>query len=215
VKKEEAFLCPFCGAPYRELIPAGTVQVKCRYCGATVLVPPRLGGAFQRCPNHPESLSVGFCNICEKAFCDKCLYARRERDVELYLCSNCLKEQYRETAYVLVFGALTMLIFSWLSWVFFVLSLAFLIAAAIFGTITPSAPNIYIKMRAREVIELTKKTDELYERLLRLYGSFYGGGRQAFENKIESQIESLIEEGLSREEAVRKLAEKVKLIEKE
>ncbi|MEM3697801.1 MAG: hypothetical protein QXQ94_09945, partial [Candidatus Bathyarchaeia archaeon] len=46
----EAFLCPFCGAPYKELIPAGVVQVKCTYCGATVLVPPRLGGLTQRCP---------------------------------------------------------------------------------------------------------------------------------------------------------------------
>jgi hypothetical protein len=26
-KRTEAFLCPFCGAPYKELIPAGVVKV--------------------------------------------------------------------------------------------------------------------------------------------------------------------------------------------
>ena len=87
--EQEAFICPFCGAPYRTLIPVGTVQVKCQYCGSTVLVPPRLGGAVQRCPNHPDVLSVGLCNDCGKSYCDHCLYVYKVRDGKLHLCSKC------------------------------------------------------------------------------------------------------------------------------
>jgi len=98
-EKKEVFLCPFCGAPYRELIPAGTVQVKCRYCGATVLVPPRLGGALQRCPNHPESLAVGACNGCAGNFCGDCLFLvdmlqyQQQLSRYSYFCSKCIKEK--------------------------------------------------------------------------------------------------------------------------
>jgi len=71
--KRKAFLCPFCGAPYSDLIPAGTVQVKCSYCKSTIFVPPRLGGSIQRCINHPEKLVAGRCNGCGKNFCGDCL----------------------------------------------------------------------------------------------------------------------------------------------
>ncbi len=107
MKKEEAFLCPFCSAPYRELIPAGTVQVKCRYCGATVLVPPRLGGAVQRCLNHPETLAVGVCNGCAGNYCGDCLFFIKTFAQEntksgggrllgpgySYFCRRCLREK--------------------------------------------------------------------------------------------------------------------------
>lgn len=90
---EEAFICPFCGAPHRTLIPAGAVQVKCRYCGATVLVPPRLGGAVQRCPNHPDILAVGLCNDCGKSYCDRCLYIHKVKDGRLHVCSKCYENR--------------------------------------------------------------------------------------------------------------------------
>lgn len=86
---EEAFVCPFCGAPHRTLIPAGVVQVRCQYCGTTVLVPPRLGGVVQRCPNHPSVLAVSLCTDCGKSYCDRCLYVYRVRDGRLHLCSRC------------------------------------------------------------------------------------------------------------------------------
>lgn len=90
---EEAFTCPFCGAPYRTLIPAGGVQVKCQYCGGNVLVPPRLGGELQRCPNHPDVLAIGLCNECGKSYCDRCLYIYGVRGGKLHLCSECYDEK--------------------------------------------------------------------------------------------------------------------------
>jgi len=109
--EKEAFLCPFCGAPYSELVPAGTVQVKvkCRYCGATILVPPffiRQGGAVQRCRKHPDNLAVGFCKNCQKTFCDKCLRVWRA----LYLCHKCLEIQISNEVIGLFFVAFGMLI---------------------------------------------------------------------------------------------------------
>jgi hypothetical protein len=92
-KVEEAFICPFCGAPYRALLPAGVIQVKCGYCGATVLVPPHLGGGVQQCPNHPGVLATGICNGCEKSYCDRCLYIFDGRDGRFYLCSECYKSR--------------------------------------------------------------------------------------------------------------------------
>lgn len=87
---EKVFLCPFCGAPYRKLIPPGAVQVKCDYCGARILVPPHMGGEAQRCPNHLDVLANGICNECGQSFCDKCLYV--VRGGQQYLCPNCYKD---------------------------------------------------------------------------------------------------------------------------
>lgn len=82
-------ICPFCGAPYDVLIPADASQAKCRYCGAVVLVPPRLGGKIQTCPNHPDAQALGLCNECCNSFCDRCLYVVPVRDGTLYLCPGC------------------------------------------------------------------------------------------------------------------------------
>jgi len=90
---EEVLVCPFCGAPHSESIPAGVVQVKCHYCGAEVLVPPRLGGAIQRCPNHPEVLALGLCNDCGKSFCDQCLYVLEAEQSRLNVCSKCYESR--------------------------------------------------------------------------------------------------------------------------
>ncbi len=110
---EKVFLCPFCGAPYRKLIAAGVVQVKCDYCGANVLVPPQLGGGIQQCTNHPDTLATSICNVCGQSFCDKCLYVAG--DGQQYLCPKCFKE-YRNSqsvrwlvvailpAFMIVFG---------------------------------------------------------------------------------------------------------------
>lgn len=97
-EKEEAFLCPFCSAPYRELVPTGTVQVKCKYCGATVLVPPRLGGTLQRCLNHPETIAAGACNGCGENYCGDCLFfvpqeSRQQLSKYAYFCTSCLERK--------------------------------------------------------------------------------------------------------------------------
>ncbi|MEM2779327.1 MAG: hypothetical protein QW791_00430 [Candidatus Bathyarchaeia archaeon] len=90
---EASLVCPFCGALYRETIPAGTVQVKCRYCGATILVPPSLGGVVRRCPNHPETLAVGICNDCGQSFCTRCLYVLDIKSGRLYVCAECYRNR--------------------------------------------------------------------------------------------------------------------------
>jgi len=94
VPEEEAFICPFCGAPYRTLIPAGAVQVECRYCKSTILVPPRLGGVIQRCPNHPDILAVGLCNDCGKSYCDRCLFIYKVQNGKLHVCSACYQARH-------------------------------------------------------------------------------------------------------------------------
>jgi len=99
MKNHQAFTCPFCGAPYTEIIPSGTVQIKCSYCKSTVLVPPQLDGDVQRCLNHPEALCAGICNDCGKSFCGDCLfiteyleYGQRTKGY-LYICKDCMKER--------------------------------------------------------------------------------------------------------------------------
>ncbi|MEM3699519.1 MAG: hypothetical protein QXL57_01445 [Candidatus Bathyarchaeia archaeon] len=110
-EKTEAFLCPFCGAPYKELIPAGVVQVKCHYCGATMLVPPRLGGLIQRCPNHPDTLAIGLCNDCNKSYCDNCLYIFETKNEKLYLCVRCHKNRTQASRAKAIFLFIASMIF--------------------------------------------------------------------------------------------------------
>ena len=62
----------------------------------------------------------------------------------------------------------------------------------------------------KEEAELTEKTGELYDRLLHAYSYRYGAPRQV----LEIDIESLMKQGLNREEAIKRLAEKKKIIEK-
>lgn len=86
---EEAVTCPFCGAPYRDVIPAGAIQLKCKYCGAMILVPPRLGGIVRQCPNHPDTLAVGLCNDCGQSYCTRCLYVLDIDHGKLHVCDKC------------------------------------------------------------------------------------------------------------------------------
>ena len=108
---EEVLICPFCGAPHGETIPAGIVQVKCRYCGAEVLVPPRLGGAIQRCPNHPDFLALGLCNDCSNSFCDQCLLVFEANHMRLNLCAKCFKSRNAMGTIVSVFGLVSSAVF--------------------------------------------------------------------------------------------------------
>ena len=118
---EEAVACPFCGAPYRDVIPAGTIQVKCKYCGVTILVPPRLGGIVRRCPNHPDTLAVGLCNDCGQSYCTRCLYVVNVDGGKLHVCAKC----YEARNSMKSFGALVLLVFS----IIFLLSIPFIIAS--------------------------------------------------------------------------------------
>jgi hypothetical protein len=204
--KEEAFLCPFCGAPYRELIPADTVQVKCHYCGATIFVPPPLGGAVKRCPNHPEALAVGLCSKCGESYCEHCLHvAQGESSVKIYYCPECLKEviERNEGAgvlciLILLVSGLPMLglnVGIGLLYLILVSSLSYAIIVY-----KPHYPTLYEKRTELERIA------DLYSKLLEKYR----GDKEALDNKINSQI------GLrSRESVIYKLAEEEGLTEKE
>lgn len=90
--------CPFCGAPYRDVIPADVVQVKCKYCGGIFQVPPTVGAEVSRCIIHPEKVAVGMCNDCGQSFCGNCLHVfnlvTRDTRATLYLCPNCLRARY-------------------------------------------------------------------------------------------------------------------------
>lgn len=101
-EKTRTLVCPFCGAPHQDIIPSGTVQVKCRYCGGIVLVPPWMSGETIRCYNHPDRLATGICNDCGNKFCESCLtlfpVAMRNERIVLYLCPDCLKERYAKKA---------------------------------------------------------------------------------------------------------------------
>lgn len=108
--KEEAFLCPFCGAPYRTLIPAGVVQVECQYCKSIILVPPRLGGVVQRCPNHPDVLAVGLCNDCGKSYCGRCLYIYKVQHGKLHVCSECYQNRQGKKVAGAIIGGIWILV---------------------------------------------------------------------------------------------------------
>ena len=108
---EEVLVCPFCGAPHGETIPVGVVQVKCHYCGAEVLVPPRLGGVVQRCPNHPAVLALGLCNDCSRSFCDQCLFVFEADHAKLNLCSKCFESRNAMSRAVSVLGLVFSVVF--------------------------------------------------------------------------------------------------------
>jgi hypothetical protein len=106
----EPVRCPFCGAPYRDVIPADVVQLKCKYCGGIFQV-ALAAGEVARCVNHPEKVAVGMCNDCGREFCGNCLHAYRMaahgENATLYLCPNCLSARYqRKTQGFVYTGAL-------------------------------------------------------------------------------------------------------------
>lgn len=103
----ETLICPFCYAPFREVVPSGTVQVRCRYCGGIILIP----SMAPRCPNHPGVLIVGLCNDCGGSYCDGCLYLQKVENATLYLCPSCFKRrEAKGTTVALIMGFLLLLL---------------------------------------------------------------------------------------------------------
>jgi len=214
--KEEAFLCPFCGAPYRELIPAGVVQVKCKYCQATVLVPPRLGGLIQRCPNHPEVLAVGLCNDCGKSYCDRCLYIHKVEGGELHVCPKCYENRHswKVTGAIIVFILFFCIFFLPSVFLFataggsflFILFLVF--SLLIFLDITKKPLTIHdarLKIKTANMSETTKPQTitDLYEKMLHTYVRVEGSRGKFL---LEKKIGEYVKRGLSQEEAILKAA---------
>ena len=71
------------------------------------------------------------------------------------------------------------------------------------GQISASAWPYYVKVYWKRIVELPKTIEEPYERLLYVYENFRGG-----KYILEDRIVSIMKRGLSREEAIHKLAEK-------
>jgi DNA-directed RNA polymerase subunit RPC12/RpoP len=211
-KKEEAFLCPFCGAPYRELIPAGVVQVKCQYCGANVLVPPRLGGVVQRCPNHPESLAIGLCSKCGGGYCDRCLHILETQYGYFYICPFCFQERKKMQTAARLFVGLFSIFFLFLFFLTGAVALGFYSAVLILTAIgiflaNPSLPTVHeriVMTEAKQKMAKSLTEKELYEKMLDTYISMYGTGHGKW--LLEKKINSHTKLGISREEAIRKIA---------
>jgi len=213
--KGEAYICPFCGAPYRELIPAGVVQVKCRYCGGLVLVPPRLGGLVRRCPGHPETLAVGLCNDCSGSYCDHCLYILKVRDGELYVCSNCLKKRRTKNAMVALGVGIFYLIFGLGITVhaapvggFMIFVSLSLMAYGFYAWTTPwKKPTVHMRMAEVEAekIKLPSTAQKLYGKMLYAYVIAFGS--ESGKRELEKRIEAYMEKGFERGEAILKVAQ--------
>jgi hypothetical protein len=114
-EEAESTKCPFCGAPYNQIVSAGVVSLRCPYCGGifhvTFHVEPEMKANVPRCTNHPEQMAVGICNDCGGSYCGDCLHGYelkgRGESATLYLCPSCLRARYKKNARNYVFsGAL-------------------------------------------------------------------------------------------------------------
>ena len=215
------FICPFCGAPQRMIIPQGTVQINCQYCGALILVPPWMGGKTLRCTNHPERLAVGICNDCGRSFCSECLrvYYLKARDAEatLYLDTACLRKRYAEKAGEMIWAGILLLAFGIFSAVVS-LGIGTLIIVFAGGIIAysvlksrkaPTEPTVDKVLKERERIEADSALKEsvgaekLYNELLTQYVQKWGAltGTQL----LREEIRGYLRQGVSFPEAVRRI----------
>ncbi len=220
-EETKTFLCPFCGAPQRMIIPEDTLQVKCPYCGGVVLVPPWMGGKTVRCGNHPERLAVGVCNDCGRHFCGECLYIyhliARDAKATLYLDQTCLRKRYAEKANkikffgmaVVAYGLFLSIIFLPFGIIIIVCGLA-LIAYSIFKSKeTPPEVVIGKTLTERQRIEADPKlkkavdAEKLYNDLLTEYVNKWGG--RAGIDLLQSEISAYTRQGVSFPEAVKRI----------
>ena len=74
------------------------------------------------------------------------------------------------------------------------------------GFATSKVLTPHFKSKPEKPVKLNQ--EQVYEKLLYLYSSIHGRTRAALENKIQA----LMKQGLSREEAIRELAVKEKLV---
>lgn len=222
-KEEEKrlFTCTFCGAPQRTIIPQGTMQVKCHYCGGLVLVPPWMGGKTLRCVNHPERLAVGFCNDCGRNFCPVCLriYDLETRDARatLYLDTACLRKRYAEKAnkgiwvgiLLLAYGIFSAFFSVGLGVVFIILASGMIVYSVLKGREKPAESTVDEVLMERERIEadpaLRESVDaeKLYDELLAKY--VYRWGARTGTVFLREEIRGYLRQGISFPEALQRI----------
>ncbi len=212
-KKElNTLFCPFCGAPYRQIVQADTIQLKCHYCGGTFVVPQQLSEQV-RCTNHPEKLPVGLCNDCGGSFCGDCLHVfklqSRQMSANLFLCPDCLMARHMGIANGAIVGGLFMamiglLMSFWLlvqfprvgaGGIVFLLFLVFGLPLAIYGAQKRKAsgfeePTVNSVRTIEERMKDTPATPEAYNRLLSIYLSRFGPkiGYDLLRNEISERM---------------------------
>jgi len=203
------------------IMPPGTVQVKCSYCGGLILVPPWMGGKTLRCEDHPERLAVGMCNDCGRNFCGECLhiYHLKTEDTEaiLYLDTACLRRRRAEKANEAVLGGILLLIFGIFS----------SLVSLIIGTVTiilgggivaygirksketPTESTVDAILGERRQMEADPKLKEaadaekLYNELRTHYVNHWGPRTGI--DLLQNEIRAYMRQGVSFPEAVRKL----------
>lgn len=226
-EEKELFICPFCGAPQRIVIPLGTVQVNCQYCGALILVPPWMGGKTLRCTNHPERLAVGICNDCGRSFCSECLriYHLEARDTAatLYLDTACLSRRYAGKTDKTFWMGILLLAYGIFSAIFFVeigiLFITFaggMIAYSVLrGKKIPTEPTVDKVLMERKRIEGDSElmesvdADKLYNELLTEYVQKWGAltGTEF----LREEIRGYLSQGVSFPEAVKRIHERKRI----
>jgi len=219
---QEAIMCPFCGAPYSGIIPIDVVDVKCRYCGGRILLPSHLS-VVPRCPNHPDTIAVGLCSNCSHQFCKQCLHLQRLEGGRTYFCTQCLRARKIDSAWAsIAVGAVVFffaLVFlgtpaSYGAIIFLVFSLPF-IAYGIYiltSSSESSAPSIQemekenAARRAEDIVSVD--VESLYWGLWREYLRTIGVNGPMI---LERRIHEYMRQGLSKEEAIRRLARNEKI----
>lgn len=204
-KEAKGVNCPFCGAPYRKLIPHDALQLKCDYCGATFRTPPHIGVEIPQCCNHPDRFATGICNDCEQNFCRECLHTyslktQNERAV-LYLCPSCFTRRNIEKANVLVYSGFILLILSTLFVFVFWQGGVFLLIAGIFEIAYGISRRTRIKQellteepetisgRAEEIGNAQEiDAETIYDELLTRYVDRWGlrTGTELLDNEIRA-----------------------------
>jgi len=234
LESPEYLLCPFCSAPYREFIPPGTVQVKCPYCGSTILVPPKFGGPVQRCPNHSESLAIGLCSKCYGSFCGDCLFLITSVKMvgksviidRLFLCAKCrdgAKDGEKgtliaNTIWLLIFSSLILYAFSWQygGWLLnIILVLLPLFIALAYWRLKAIDERYKMAPSLRKFREVSLKLNDKIESLKatltaeELYHKIIGGKwtrlEVGYKPFVEKRLEEYMKSGLDRKEALLKI----------
>lgn len=220
-EEKRLFTCTFCGAPQRGIIPPGTMQVNCQYCGGLILVPPWMGGKTLRCVNHPERLAVGICNDCGRNFCPECLriYHLKTRDTKatLYLDIDCLRKRYAEKTSKTIWVGILLLaygiflaIISIGVGILVIIFAGGIIAYGVFkGKEEPTESTVEEALKERERIEadsaLRESVDaqKLHDELLTQY--VYKWGARTGTELLREEIRAYLRQGVSFPEAVKKI----------
>ena len=201
-------VCPVCGAPYRDTIPVGMAQVKCHYCGASIVIPT----TAPRCPNHPDLIAGGLCNDCGRSFCRDCLspYFVQGQDDSgtLFLCNSCLAKRNVEKAeypllvgvFLLVFGVLAF----FMDPIGGVLFLAFLaLPVTVYGILKSRR-----FFRQEDLTYGEKEPDASFRQIeAKVVSEYTKAYRVHASILLENRLKSYMKEGISYKEAMRKLAE--------